>query len=140
MPVSPDTLHAFRETGYRVRLPQGGWAVIRIGEPLPRALRACVKDERTPWGFITAWNPLARQAARALNRAYQRELLAALRELGAAPRVGIGIGTGKQKWREPSLFVTGLDFAALDALARRFRQAAIVRGTGYGAAELHVLV
>lgn len=140
MPVSQDTLRAFREAEYRVRLPQGGCAVIRISQPLPGELHGCVKNDRTPWAFITAWNPLARRASRVLNRARQRELLAALRELGAAPRVGIGNGTGKQKWREPSLFVTGLDFAALDALARRFEQAAIVRGVGGGKAELHPLL
>ena len=136
MPIPPDTLQQFRDTEYRVRLPRGGCAVIRVGEPLPRGLHACVKDERTPWGFITAWNPFAQQISRERNRERQRELLTALRELGAAPRAGVGAGTGQPEWREPSLFVTGLDFDALDALGRRFEQAAIVRGIGYGSAEL----
>ena len=140
MPIPPETEREFKATEYRVRLPQGGCAVIRIGEPLPRELHACVEDVRTPWGFITAWNPLARKAPPAHNRAAQRELLAALRELEARPRAGMGVGTGEKAWREPSLFVTGLDFATLDALGRRFGQAAIVRGVGGGKAELHPLL
>jgi len=68
------------------------------------------------------------------------ELLSALRQLGAVPCAGVGVGNGgKNDWREPGLFVTGLDFATLDALGRRFRQAAIVRGVGHGTAELRVL-
>jgi len=118
--------------------------VIRIGEPLPPGLHGCVKDNRTPWGFITAWNPSAQQSSRARNRERQRELLAALRERGARVRAGVGIGhavdAGQQRWREPSLFVLGLDFDALDALGRRFEQFALVRGIGHGIAELRVLV
>ena len=140
MPIPPETQRAFLDTGYRVRLPQGGCAVIRIGAPLPRGLQALLHDEREPWGFITAWNPLAQQASRARNRERQRELLAALRGLGTAPRAGVGVGTVEPAWREPSLFVTGLDFDTLDALAHRFEQAAIVRGIGFGMAELRVLL
>ncbi|HXS73748.1 MAG TPA: DUF3293 domain-containing protein [Rhodanobacteraceae bacterium] len=140
MPLPPDTLREFLDTEYRVRLARGGCAVIRIGEPLPRALHACMQDERTPWGFITAWNPWAKRLSRALNRVRQRELLIALRERGAVMRPGVGIGTGENLWREPSLFVVGPDFATLDALGQRFEQAAIVRGLGYGNAELRVLV
>jgi hypothetical protein len=54
--------------------------------------------------------------------------------------VGAGADDGENAWRESSLFVTGLDFAALDALGRRFQQAAIVRGIGYGIADLRVLM
>lgn len=140
MPIPPETQRAFLDTEYRVRLPQGGFAAIRIGEPLPRALHACLQDERTPWGFISAWNPLAKRLPRALNRLHQRELLIALRERGAALRPGVGIGNGENTWREPSLFVVGPDFATLDALGRRFEQAAIVRGVGGGKAELHPLL
>ena len=129
---------------YRVRIAQGGCAVIRIGEPLPRALHHMLSDEREPWGFITAWNPFARKVSRERNRAAQRELLAVLRERGARPCVGAGVGknlgASQKRWRESSLFVVGLDFAALDELARRFEQAALVRGTGREAAELRLLV
>ncbi|HET6907213.1 MAG TPA: DUF3293 domain-containing protein [Rhodanobacteraceae bacterium] len=140
MPIPPEKLQQFRDTEYRVRLPQGGCAVIRIGEFLPRALHGCVGDGRAPWGFITAWNPFAQRASRARNRERQRELLTALRELGATTRAGVGVGTREPVWREPGLFVTGLDFDTLDTLGRRFEQAAIVRGIGYGRAELRALL
>ncbi|MGN6729204.1 MAG: DUF3293 domain-containing protein [Rhodanobacteraceae bacterium] len=138
MPISPETRRAFLDTEYRVRLSRGGCAVIRIGEPLPPRLHGCVKDGRTPWGFITAWNPSAQQSFRARNRERQRELLAALRERGARLRPGLGVGANGDgnAWREPSLFVAGLDFDSMDELARRFEQAAIVRGLGRGTAEL----
>ena len=112
--------------------------MIRIGEPLPPGLHGCVKDNRTPWGFITAWNPSAQQSSRARNRERQCELLAALRERGArlCPGMGVGANDGGNAWREPSLFVAGLDFDSMDELARRFEQAAIVRGLGRGTAEL----
>jgi hypothetical protein len=142
VPIPPETRRAFLDTEYRVRLPQGGCAVIRIGETLPPGLHGYVKDDRTPWGFITAWNPFAQQSSRARNRERQRELLAALRHRGARLRPGIGVGAndGDSAWREPSLFVAGLDFDTLDALGRRFEQVAIVRGIGCGEARLRVLL
>src|SRR5690242_11950497 len=136
MPISESLQRAWLETEYRVRLRQGGYAVIHIGAPLPPALRGFLRDEKEPWGFITAWNPNARRASREINRARQRELLDALSASSARCRAGTGVG---EKWREPSLFVTGLGFDALDALARRFGQAALVRGVGLGIAELREL-
>lgn len=144
MPVQGDTLRAFTGTEYRVRLRQGSYAVIRIGEPLPHALHYLLHGEREPWGFITAWNPYARKLSRAHNRERQRDLLRALQERGARLCAGVGVGVGlddgENDWREPSLFVLGLDFDILDELARRFEQAALVRGAGHGAAELRVLL
>ena len=136
MTTNESLRRAWRETGYRVRLPRGGFAVIRIGAPLPDALHDFLRSESESWGFITAWNPRARFEPRASNRPRQRELRDALRASNARCHAGIGVGT---EWREPSLFVAGLDFDTLDALARRFGQAAIVRGTGFGIAELHEL-
>ncbi|HJU07693.1 MAG TPA: DUF3293 domain-containing protein [Rhodanobacteraceae bacterium] len=136
MPTNESLRRVWLETEYRVRLPRGGYAAIRIGTPLPDALRDFLHDENDPWGFITAWNPHAQKASPTFNRARQRELREALQESNARYHVGIGVG---DDWREPSLFVAGLDFDALDALARRFEQAAIVRGSGYGTAELREL-
>lgn len=142
MSIPADKLRAFLDAEYRVRLPQGGCTVIRIGEPLPRALHPLLRDEHEPWGFITAWNPFARRVSRESNRATQRELLAALRErhAGVRPALGKSVSADQGRWREPSLFVIGLDFDALDELGRRFEQAAIVRGRGCGIAELRALL
>ncbi|MGH8212731.1 MAG: DUF3293 domain-containing protein [Rhodanobacteraceae bacterium] len=134
---APESLRrAWRQTEYRVRLPSGGFAVIRVGMPLPDPLREFLHGEREPWGFITAWNPRARRAPRPENRVRQRELRDSLPGFGARCRAGIGAG---EEWREPSLFVTGIDFDTLDALAQRFGQAAVMRGVGFGIAELREL-
>ncbi|HEX7111076.1 MAG TPA: DUF3293 domain-containing protein [Mizugakiibacter sp.] len=138
MPASEALRQAWLTTQYRVRLSRGGYAAIRIGAPLPAALRPLLATDDEPWGFITAWNPRAQPRDRAANRAAQRALRQALRERGARQRAGAGVGT--DGWREPSLFVLGLDFDALDALAMHFAQAAIVRGCGSGHAELRTYV
>lgn len=118
-------LAAYLATEYRVRLPQGRWATIRIGEPLPPALRTLAGD--LPWAFITAWNPGSSPRPRAWNRQAQRALLASLRALAEVRAIRAGIGVGAE-WRESSLFVTGAGSAALDALARRHVQHAYVHG------------
>src|SRR5579885_2974252 len=124
MPIPESLRRVWRDTEYRVRLPRGGHAVIRIGAPLPHSLHELLRDEREPWGFITAWNPRAQRTSRELNRAHQHELRDALLTFHARCRGGMGVG---KDLREPSLFVTGLDFETLDALGLLFEQAAIVR-------------
>lgn len=136
MPLPEPILRAWAETDYRVRVPRGGYASIRIGAALPAALRRLLHDETQTWGFITAWNPASMAQPRARNRDRQRVLRDALREGGYAIRVGVGMGA--DGWREPSLFVCDIDFDSLDALAKRFGQAAVVRGVGNGPAELRV--
>jgi hypothetical protein len=127
---------AWLDTGYRVRLPRGGWAAIRVGEAPPPALRGILGDR--PWGYLTAWNPQAQPRPRALNRRDQRRLLAALKALpGVAVHAGIGVG--RSGWREPSLLAVGLETKALDELAARYRQLAYVHGCGHGAARLRIL-
>lgn len=136
MPLPEAIWRAWRETDYRVRLARGGCAVIRVGQPLPAALRGFLHGPDEPWGFVTAWNPVSVAQPRFANRMRQRELRDVLRAQGF--RFLAGAGVGPDGWREPSLFVCGIDFDTLDALSRRFRQAAIVRGGGE--AELHALI
>lgn len=120
-------LAAYRATDYRVRLRQGGWATIWIGQCLPATLASLVGERH--WGFITAWNPRSEPRARASNRQAQRELLRALRDLSETTLIRAGAGVG-QGWREASLFVAGPGPGAFDALARRFGQHAYVHGQG----------
>jgi hypothetical protein len=129
-------LAAYRATEYRVRLPGGGWAAIRIGAPPPAALRTLI-DAR-PWGFITAWNPYSRPLPRDANRLAQRALLAELRALPDIAAIRAGCGAGPDGWREPSLFVSGARTGALDTLARRYEQNAYVHGHGAAPARLRL--
>lgn len=128
-------IEAYRRTDYRVRLPQGGWASIRIDASLPAPLRGWVGSSY--WAFLTAWNPFSQPRPRTQNHAAQHALLAALRGLTATRtlRPAIGVGGG---WREPSLFVVGPALADTDALAQQFKQAAYVHGLADGYARLRL--
>lgn len=129
---------AWMQTDYRVRLSHGGYASIRCGRPLPAALLAMLRRADEPWGYITAWNPAGVRMPPARNRSGQRRLRNALRNGRHRYYAGIGVGPGD--WREASLFVPGIGFPDLDALARRFGQLGVVRGRGVAPAELHELM
>lgn len=129
---------AWTDTDYRVRLPYGGHASIHCGAPLPAALLAMLQRPDDPWGYLTAWNPAGVRLPLANNRTRQRRLRDELRADGH--RMVGGIGIGPNDWREPSLFVPGMTYAQIDAMARRFGQLGVVRGTGAGPADLHELM
>jgi Protein of unknown function (DUF3293) len=116
--------------------PWAAWASIHIDQPLPESLQTLVGSRS--WGFITAWNPRSERCAAEDNLTAQRELLTALR---AWPEAAIypAIGIGPSGWSEPSLFVIGLETAALDALCHRHEQNAYVHGQGAAAASLRLL-
>lgn len=123
---------AYLATDYRVRLPQGGVARLRIGAPPPGALLALTHG--VPWAIITAWNPQSQPVPRARNCSAQRALLA---ELRASPDVRAAAGVGADGWREPSLLAIGLDADAARALCSRYAQLAFVAGAGEAAPQLH---
>lgn len=129
---------AWIETDYRVRLPHGGYVSICCGRPLPSQLLALLRHADDPWGYITAWNPAGVRLLLATNKIRQRRLRDELKG-DRHLRFG-GIGVGPSNWREPSLFVPGITYTQLDAMARRFGQLGVVRGTGAEPAELHELV
>ncbi|WP_266158579.1 DUF3293 domain-containing protein [Dyella silvatica] len=130
-------LAAYRATDYRVRLVQGGWASIRIEQPLPAALHVLIGAQH--WGFVTAWHPRSQQLPRLPNRLAQRQLLADLGALTEAIRIRPALGVGIHGWREPSLLVIGPTPEALDTLARHYRQNAYVYGLGRDLARLRQL-
>ncbi|TAN06887.1 MAG: DUF3293 domain-containing protein [Rhodanobacteraceae bacterium] len=137
--VRPESIHrAWWETDYRVRLPAGGYASIRCGRPLPGVLLDLLPGTDAPWGYLTAWNPAGVRLPARTNRIRLRRLRDELK--ADQHRYYIGIGVGTSGWRETSLFVPGIRYAHLDALARRFGQSGLVRGTGAAPAELHDLI
>jgi len=130
-------LAAYRATDYRVRLARGGWATIHIDQPLPAELRDLARH--LPWGFITAWHPFSKPVPRPDNRIAQRALLAALRALPETMVVRAGMGASHEgAWKEASLWVTGPDVPALDALAHQFGQVGYVHGKGATPAQLRL--
>jgi hypothetical protein len=126
---------AYRNTDYRVRLTQGGFASIHVDEALPDALLTVIGSHS--WLFMTAWNPYSQATPRDVNRAAQQKLLAILCRLPSTRVVRAAIGVG-DAWREPSLFVVGPTLAESDALAQQFQQNAYVHGLGDGHARLRL--
>lgn len=136
MPSQHPLQEVFLRTSYRVRLPRGGSAVIRVDEALPEALWPLLPGTDAPWGFITACNPRGRTRPPSINRRAMRALRDALRQQApdAILRAGCGVLGG---WRESSMFAAGVPFDVLEQLMMRFDQLAIVRGRGRGPARLH---
>jgi hypothetical protein len=130
-------LAAYRATDYRVRLTGGGWASIRVGEPLPDALHNLVGHHH--WGYLTAWNPRSQPMALSQNRLAQRRLLQHLMQYPGVRAVHVGVGVGVDGWHESSLLVVGPTASELDALGRIFGQNAYVHGDGQGVARLRLL-
>jgi len=131
-------LAAYRATDYRVRLARGGWAAIRIDQPLPAELQHLAGNQ--PWSFITAWNPRSRPTPLAQNKAALTALLTLLRALPETIAICPGRGVGSDgRWKEPSLWVVGPDLPSLDPLARHFRQFGYVHGQGTAPARLRLM-
>ncbi|MBN8712831.1 MAG: DUF3293 domain-containing protein [Xanthomonadales bacterium] len=127
-------LAQYRASTYLVCVDRVRWPAIVIEQALPATLQALVGTQ--PWAFITAWNPGSIRRADEPNQAAQRKLLGELpRNTLSLPAIGIG----PDGWYEPSLFVVGPEFAALDALATAFRQNAYLRGRGADHASLYVV-
>ena len=133
--MDEDLLKAYCRSAYRVRLASGGAATIRIGEPLPVALRPLAGNR--DWGFFTAWNPHSRPQTPVANREAQRRLLADLRA-DASLDVHPALGKGTDGWREPSFWIVGIAPDALERLGDRYGQNAWLVGHGAGAAELQL--
>jgi Protein of unknown function (DUF3293) len=133
--MDEELLKAYCRSAYRVRLRSGGAATIRIGEPLPVALRPLAGNR--DWGFFTAWNPRSRPLPPTVNRAAERRLLADLRA-DASLEVHPALGMGTDGWREPSFWIVGIGPEALERLGDRYGQNAWLFGHGAGVAELRL--
>jgi len=117
-------ISAYRAAHYGVRLRGGRRVSLHVGAACPRELAEMLTGEQANIGaLITAWNPFSLPVPRRDNRRRQRELLDCLLTLNAHVLAGVG---GGADWREPALAAFGVPLGALDALARRFAQNAIL--------------
>jgi hypothetical protein len=116
---------AYLATNYRVEHPTGAF-VLRVGarsRPLDRLL---TRHGHRTWAFLTAWNPGSVLVPTEQSLARQRSL-----EYDVTRRwwpIFAGRGEGDGWAAEPSLLVLGIAEADAVALARDYRQAAIVCG------------
>ena len=114
----------YRASNYEAALPDGRVSALRVGEPAPAALRAWI-GSAWPAAYLTACNPHSQALTPAQNA---QRLEALLRELGVAG-VDYLRGDGSlpgERWREPSVLTRGLDLDAVDGLARRHAQNAVL--------------
>lgn len=133
--MDEELLKAYCRSAYRVRLRSGGAATLRIGEPLPVALRPLAGGR--DWGFFTAWNPRSKPEPPAVNRRAQRRLLADL-HADAALEIHPALGMGTDGWREPSFWIVGIGQDALERLGDRYGQNGWLFGHGAGVAQLRL--
>ena len=123
-PIAPETIAAYRATGYRVL----GWRpfVFKIGRPSRPLRRLHGRCGCWTSAFITAWNPLGTRTPDAVNEAAQRRLERKLK----ARRVHFIPGFGEDpsgRWPgEPSVLAIGLSLITARSLGARFKQNAIV--------------
>jgi hypothetical protein len=106
---------AWARTTYRAGEAEG-----RIGRRSPALEALLARWGVRRGGFLTAWNPWGRRAARPVNAMLHRRLAGETRRLPRAEG-----WCGDEDWRELTLFL-GVPPARLAALGRRYRQAAVV--------------
>lgn len=143
MPTTPAPLptplrDAFEATIYRVRLTGGREVDVRIGAPVDWTGDGPDRPvEIGRWMIVTPDNPGARSRDHDTNRQQRAELDAALAEAGIPVRGTTRHIDPNRRWPdEQGRLIEVRRFEHGLALARRFGQAAVVRGEGRGPAEL----
>jgi hypothetical protein len=121
---------AFLRTAYVVGSAS---AVVRVGCRSPALDLWLERAKAREGAFVTAWNPFGRKRPSGWNARMQTSLEDSARGLHGAAALGADRG-----WTEQHLFLAG-DARRLRALARRFRQHAIVVVPRGGPARLVVL-
>lgn len=119
---------AYRATAYIAYLPEGP-LVLRIGEHSPWLDRLLMETGCTAWAFISACNPYSHQLTPEENTTRHAQLAAATDVLGLRRIEGLGQPDLPGWLPEASLLILGLERDEALALAARFGQNAIVRGS-----------
>lgn len=115
-------LRAYLDAHYRVWTPAGALRLV-VGRPAPRLERFHPGMRR--FAVITACNPRSTRLTAAANLARDLALLGDLRALGLT-RIPAENAAPTGDFREPAWLVAGIDLPALDALARRHDQNAVL--------------
>jgi hypothetical protein len=136
-PLDEDLIAAYRATEYRVFAVPA--FVLRIGERCPLLDALLARTRAAGAAFLTAWNPYSEPAPVAVNAARQAELVALVKDNGWLHLPGEGRGADFDWEPEPSILLIGPDRDEARALARDFRQHAIVWIAAGEPAELDLL-
>ena len=125
----------FRATTYRIET--GEEAIdLRIGEPSLALDALLQRVATTRWAFLSAANPDAQASPDDINAHRHNELQAVLQADGYRLLPGCGL-PASARWRpEPSWFVLGIRLEVAIALARRFKQLALVAAERGNAPQL----
>ena len=123
-PLDEDLIAAYRATDYHVFASPP--FVLRIGERCAALDELLAKLGAKGAAFLTAWNPYSDPAPLAVNAARQADLMAIVEARGWRHWPAEGRGADPDWPPEPSVLIVGPSREAAQALARDFRQHAIV--------------
>lgn len=129
-------LAMYRRTHYRAVLPNHARATIQIGLSAPDPIADWIGADGFA-AYLTSCNPYSQGLSDRQNDERLAELREHLRTAGTRFLEGIA-SVADEPWFEPSLLVTGIPLAAVDALASRYEQNAVVIVPARGLARLRV--
>ncbi|MEO6688454.1 MAG: DUF3293 domain-containing protein [Dokdonella sp.] len=131
-----DLLAMYRRTHYRVALPDHTGSTIRIGVAAPDPITNWIGTDDFA-AYLTACNPYSQSLSDRQNDERLAELRDRLHKAGARFLEGIA-SVPDESWFEPSLLVNGIPLIAIDAIASRYEQNAVVIVPARGDARLRV--
>lgn len=133
--TADDIRESYTRAVYRV---DAGPAPIRlvVGERNPGLDRWLAERGALRFAFLSAANPGSVTLPDDENRLRHLRLVERLRECGLEAIAGESYEAATGGWREASLLVCGIEREAAVALAREFRQAALLVGEAGAAVEL----
>ena len=136
-PLDEELIAAYRATEYHVFANPP--FVLRIGERCAPLDALLARSGAAGAAFLTAWNPYSEPAPLPVNSARQSDLIGIVEARGWRHWPGEGRGADPDWPPEPSILVVGPSREEARALARDFRQHAIVWVAAGEPAELDAL-
>jgi hypothetical protein len=133
-PISADTIAAYKSTRFEVTLPNGAVAVVKVGQPLPAALKAAIGEGHSV-SIVTAWNPFSTMLKDDANESRNTALKSDLSRRGLQTLPAIG-RDAHSPWSELSFAVLDVDRASLNELLVTHEQNAVVHVPAGGLAAL----